>query len=280
MQKNPTLRCSRKKFDNHENNRLFQQANPNIRITIQKKIGFFNSEIHIRGIYVDKIDNIIKNIPSFSGLSEEQMTSIRHIVVEKKYLKGEMVFGEGDEGKGFYIVLEGLVKVFKTSADGKEQILHILGPGEPLGEVAVFAGRSFPANALALANSRLLYLPRLDFVDLITQNPSLAMNMLAVLSMRLRQFTVQIESLTLKEVPGRLAAYLVYLAEEQENDKSVILKISKGSLAGLLGTIPETLSRIFAKMSDQGLIKVNGREIELIHLEEIKEIAEYGKKME
>lgn len=229
---------------------------------------------------MDKIGNIIKNIPSFSGLSSEQMADIRNIVVEQNYIKGEVIFGEGDEGKGFYIVLEGLVKVFKASAEGKEQILHLLGPGEPLGEVAVFAGRSFPANALALANSRLLYLPRQKFVDLIARNPSLAMNMLAVLSMRLRQFTVQIESLTLKEVPGRLAAYLLYLAEEQENDKSVTLKISKGSLAGLLGTIPETLSRIFAKMSDQGLIRVNGREIELIHPEGIKELAEYGKKIE
>ena len=228
---------------------------------------------------MDKLVNIIKNIPTFGGMTEPQLDDIKQITQVKTYKKGEAVFFEGDEGKGFYIVFEGLVKVFKTSSEGKEQILHVLGPGEPIGEVAVFAGRSFPANAQALSNSRLLYLPRQAFVDLITQNPSLAMNMLAVLSMRLRQFTVQIESLALKEVPGRLAAYLIYLSEEQNSKKKVHLKISKGMLAGLLGTIPETLSRIFAKMTDQKLIKVNGREIELINPDELKELAEYGKQI-
>ena len=175
---------------------------------------------------MDKTINIIKSIPSFSGLAESQLNDIKQIVVEKKFNKDDIIFLEGDEGKGFYIVADGLVKVFKTSSEGKEQILHILGPGEPFGEVAVFAGRSFPANAMALSKSRLLFLPRLAFVDLITRNPSLAMNMLSVLSMRLRQFTVQIESLALKEVPARLAAYLIYLSEEQENDSTVSLKIS------------------------------------------------------
>ena len=228
---------------------------------------------------MEKLINIIKNIPSFSGMTESQLEDIRRITQTKTVEKGEMIFLEGDEGKGFFIVAEGLVKVFKSSSEGKEQILHILGPGEPIGEVAVFAGRSFPANALALSKSRLLYLPRKDFTDLITRNPSLAMNMLAVLSMRLRQFTVQVESLALKEVPGRLAAYLIYLTEEQNDRQQVTLNISKGSLAGLLGTIPETLSRIFAKMTDQHLIKVNGRDIELVNLAGLQELAEHGKHM-
>lgn len=228
---------------------------------------------------MDNLIHIIKHIPSFSGMSEEQLNDIRNIASVKSYGKGETIFFEGDEGKGFFIVADGLVKVYKTSSEGKEQILHMLGPGEPIGEVAVFAGQSFPANAMALSKSRLLYLPRKAFVDLITTNPSLAMNMLAVLSMRLRQFTVQIESLALKEVPSRLAAYLVYLAEEQHQNRRVTLKISKGSLAGLLGTIPETLSRIFAKMTERNLIKVNGRDIELLDLEGLKELAEYGKQM-
>jgi CRP-like cAMP-binding protein len=228
---------------------------------------------------MDNILNIVKNIPSFSGMTESQLNDIRQITLIKTYRKGEAIFFEGDEGKGFFIVAEGLVKVFKTSSEGKEQILHVLGSGEPLGEVAVFAGRSFPANALALSESRLLYLPRQAFIDLIARNPSLAMNMLAVLSMRLRQFTLQVESLALKEVPGRLAAYLIYLPQQKKSDPRVTLKISKGSLAGLLGTIPETLSRIFAKMTDRKLIKVNGRDIELVNLDGLRELAEYGKKL-
>lgn len=229
---------------------------------------------------VDKSTRIISKTPIFNGLNPSDLEAVRHIAIEKTFEKGEMIFFEGDEGKGFYIVVEGQAKVFKSSSEGKEQILHVLGPGEPFGEVAVFAGRSFPANAMALSKSRLLFFPRQAFSDLIAGNPSLALNMLAVLSMRLRQFTVQIENLTLKEVPGRLAAYLIYLAEEQENDTSVTLDISKGSLAGLLGTIPETLSRMFSKMTEQELIRVEGRNIHLANYEGLKALAEYGKPLE
>jgi CRP/FNR family transcriptional regulator len=82
-----------------------------------------------------------------------------------------------------------------------------------------------------------------------------------MLSLRLRRFANQIESLSLKEVPGRLAAYLIYLSEEQGSASQVILDIPKGQLASLLGTIAETLSRIFSKMTDEGLIRVDGRTI-------------------
>lgn len=95
--------------------------------------------------------------------------------------------------------------------------------------------------------------------------------MLAVLSFRLRKFATQIENLSLKEVPARLASYLVYLSEEQGNDEVVELDISKGQLASLLGTIPETLSRIFSKMNDQGLIEVNGKRITLLDPEGLKD---------
>jgi CRP/FNR family transcriptional regulator len=95
-------------------------------------------------------------------------------------------------------------------------------------------------------------------------HPAIALNMLAVLSLRLRQFTAQIESLSLKEVPARLASYLLVAAEEQQSGDVVNLEISKGQLASLLGTIPETLSRIFARMSEDGLIRVDGRTITIL----------------
>ena len=226
---------------------------------------------------MDKIDSIIKEIPSFSGLNSLEIEQIRRIAVSKSYEKGDMIFLEGDAGNGFYIIIEGMIKIFKSSMEGKEQILHVFGPGEPFGEVAVFSGQSFPANAMALAGSRLLFFPRAAFVGLITRNPSLALNMLAVLSMRLKQFTRQIESLALKEVPARLAGYLIYLAEEQQNKEVVRLNISKGSLASFLGTIPETLSRIFSKMTDQGLIEVDGRDIRLLKYEELENVFTGGK---
>ncbi|MGD9213043.1 MAG: Crp/Fnr family transcriptional regulator [Desulfobacteraceae bacterium] len=224
-----------------------------------------------------KIMRIIAAAPLFNGLSQEQLAEIKSIAVDRFYAKGESIFMEGDEGEGFYIVAQGTIKIFKVSLEGKEQILHIYGPGHPFGEVPVFSGQKFPANALSLTQSHLLFFPRIAFVDLISTHPSLALNMLAVLSMRLREFTIQIENLSLKEVPGRLASYLRYLATEQNRRDKVLLPISKGQLASLLGTIPETLSRIFTKMSQQGIISVKGSEILLINHAGLEELSESGK---
>lgn len=199
----------------------------------------------------------------FGGLPEEQLEAVRRIAVEKRFEKGASVFHEGEPGNGFYMVAEGKVKIFKMSWAGKEQILHIFGPGEPFGEVPVFHGFPFPANAETLAKSVLLFFPRVKFIALVEENPSLALHMLAILSLRLRRFVDQIENLSLKEVPARLAGYLLYLSEEQGREDYVELEISKGQLASLLGTIPETLSRIFARMSDEGLIAVDGKKIRI-----------------
>ena len=177
------------------------------------------------------------SIPLFEGLAAPQLEELTAVSVEKKFTKGEMIFSEGDAGNGFYVVVTGTVKIFKSSIDGKEKILHIFGPREPFGEVPVFTGKPFPANAQAIADSRLLFFPRNEFVRLISENPSLGLSMLAVLSMRLRQFAAQIEQLSLKEVPARLASYLIYLSEEQESPEAVSLSISKGQLASLLGTM-------------------------------------------
>ncbi|MBU0988545.1 MAG: Crp/Fnr family transcriptional regulator [Proteobacteria bacterium] len=220
---------------------------------------------------------IISEAPLFSGLPENQLKAVQQIAVAKRFRPGETVFLEGDDGNGFYVVAAGKIKVYKVSSEGKEQILHIFGPGEPFGEVPVFTGQPFPANATAIVKSHLLFFPRNAFIDLITGNTSLALNMLAVLSMRLRQFTIQIENLSLKEVPGRLASYLLYLAQEQGQTEIIILSISKGQLASLLGTIPETLSRIFARMSGQNIIRVSGRTIELLDYRSLEDLAEYGK---
>ena len=223
---------------------------------------------------------IIAAMPLFNGLPDDQIQAIKQIAVEKQMNKGQTIFSEGDQGKGFYVVVDGRVKIYKVSTEGKEQILHIFGSGQPFGEVPVFSGQEFPANAQAIEKTLLLFFPRNAFVELIAANPSLALNMLAIMSTKLRQFTIQIENLSLKECPARLASYLSYLADEQENDDVVTLNISKGQLASILGTIPETLSRIFAKLSGQGFIRVEGPKIILLDREGLEDLAEYGKGME
>ncbi len=139
---------------------------------------------------MDKIQDTLAHTPLFGGLSEKQLVLIGKIAQQKHFNRGEAVFWDGDPGIGFYVVLDGKVKIYKTSADGKEQILHIYGPGHPIGEVPVFSGNRFPANAQAIEKSHLVFFPRKDFIELISSQPSLALNMLAVLSRRLRLFTL------------------------------------------------------------------------------------------
>jgi len=226
---------------------------------------------------MENIINIISAIPLFNGLPEDQLSAIRQIAVEKQFNKGQTIFSEGDETKGFFVVVDGRVKIYKVSSEGKEQILHIFEAGQSFGEVTVFTGQQLPANAQTLSKTRILLFPRSAFVDLITANPSLALNLLAIMSKKLRQFATQIENLSLKEIPARLASYLIYLAEEQGTEDAVKLNVSKGQLASLLGTIPETLSRIFAKLSGQNLIRVEGPRISLLDRQGLEDLAEHGK---
>jgi CRP/FNR family transcriptional regulator len=216
----------------------------------------------------------LAGFPLFSGLSGEQHEALGRIALRRSFRKGERIFSEGDEGSGFYLIVSGRVKIFKISPDGKEQILHFVGPGESFAEVSVFTGQGFPADAVAAVQSGLLFFARSSFMSLIRRDPALALNMLAQLSRRLRQFAGLIEDLSLKEIPGRLAKYLLYLDGRDGDAGAVELDVSKGQLAALLGTIPETLSRILAKMNRQGLIRSRGAQIRILDRAGLEALAE------
>ena len=218
----------------------------------------------------------IARVPLFEGLPPEQIEDLAMIVTDQTFGKGEAIFSEGEDADGFYVVITGRVKIFKLSADGKEQILHFFGPGEPFGEVPVFTGQHFPASAEVMEESRVFFFPRKSFVDLIKRTPSLALNMLAILSKRLRRFAALIDDLSLKEVPGRLAAYLLYLSDQNRGAKVLELAVTKAQLASLLGTIPETLSRILGKLSSQGLIESDGHRLRIMDREALRDLAESG----
>jgi CRP/FNR family transcriptional regulator len=226
---------------------------------------------------VENFLNLISAIPLFNGLPTEQLDAIRRLAVEKRFNKGQTLFSEGDRTTGFFVIVEGRVKIYKVSSEGKEQILHIFEAGQSFGEVTVFTGQQMPAHAQTLSQTHLLLFARKAFIDLVSSNPSLALNLLGIMSKKLRQFAAQIENLSLKEIPARLASYLIYLSQEQGSEDAVVLKISKGQLASLLGTIPETLSRMFAKLSGQNLIRVEGPKIVLLDRDGIESLAEHPK---
>ncbi|MGR0481533.1 MAG: Crp/Fnr family transcriptional regulator [Candidatus Electronema sp. V4] len=201
----------------------------------------------------------------FKGLAEPLLRRLTDIAVEKRFRRGEMIFTEGSVSCGFYVVAEGQVKVFKMAPDGREQIIYVLGPGEPFGLAPVFHGQHFPASATSLSASTTLFFPRADFIALTASHPDLALSILCLQSQRMRRFTAAIESLALKGAPERLAAHLLYLTEQQARTDQVVLDMPKKQLANLLGTSAETLSRIFNDMSAAGLIRVDGRQIYLLN---------------
>ncbi len=217
--------------------------------------------------------NLIKKCFIFNGLSEKDIKMVEEIGSLNSYSARQNIFFEGDPAAGFHIVISGKVKIFKLSSEGREQILHIFGPGEPFGEAAVFAGINFPANATAMEPTKTFYIEREKFVALLNKKPSLAMNLLAILSRRLMIFARMIGDLSLKEVPGRLATYLLILSAKKNGASSFDLDLPKTQLASLLGTIPETLSRILSKMQKEEIIEVKGARINILNFEGLREIS-------
>lgn len=229
--------------------------------------------MHLGEIRMEMIEHLSK-IPLFKGLSRGHLENLASIAIKKSFCKQEVIFWEGSESIGFYVLISGQVKIYKLSSEGKEQILHFFGPGEPFGEVPTFTGDRFPAYAEAIKETKVLFFPKGAFVNLIGKDPSLALNMLAILSQRLQRFTNTIENLSLKEVPGRLAAYLLLLSQRKDGGNEVSLDISKGQLASLLGTIPETLSRILTRMVKQGLINSDSKRfIKILDRKRLEELA-------
>ncbi len=207
----------------------------------------------------------LEGIPLFSSLTPGQRQELASVCVTARCAKGQIFFVEGEEAGGVYIMLEGKVKIYRSAPDGREAVLHVFGPGEPFGEVAVFQGGKFPATAMCVEAGKSLFLPRTALIERITCDPALALNMLASLSRRLRAFVAKVETLTLMETPQRLAAYLLLTSEEQGGTDTLLLDVSKVLLAGMLGTARETLSRTLARMVEQGAIRVEGR---TVHLED------------
>lgn len=219
----------------------------------------------------------IANLTLFAGLPEEQARSLALLAEVRRAARGKTLFRAGDPAPGFFAVVSGRVRIFRSVPSGKEHILHVFGPGEVFAEVAVFQGGPYPADADVLDDCVLLFFPRNAFRKLLADDPDTALGMLGLLASRLRQFVNKIEELSLKEVPARLAAHLLLLHEAQGR-RRLTLDLSKGHLAAYLGTIPETLSRILRKMADEGLLETTGSAVSLRDVERLARIAE-GEKL-
>lgn len=222
---------------------------------------------------IAEVKQFLGMTPIFQSLSNDQLEALANISIAQSYKKGETLFLEGDEGTGFFIVKTGRVKVFKLASGGKEQILHLFGPDEHFAEVPAFDGGSFPASAAAIEKTEVIFIPRNSFLTVLQQHPSLAIAILGTFARHLRRLAHLVDTLSFKEVPERLASYLLNLSDRSQNSDWVELDLSKGQLAALLGTIPETLSRAFNKLSQEGLIEINGGQIRLCDREQLTNLS-------
>jgi len=223
------------------------------------------------------VPDALKHCPLFAGLGLAELQKMRAIAIPKRFGRKAILFSDGEEAKGFYVVLSGKVKVFKVSPEGKEQILHVITAPDAFAEAALFLEGTYPAFAEALSDCQVLFFPKRAFIQLIERNPQLSINMIVTLSQYLKRFAILIEELSLKEVSSRVAKYFldlsVKLSKEGKSAQEVELDLSKTQLALKLGTISETLSRTLAKMKAKRIIDVKKNRILILNREALSELA-------
>lgn len=219
----------------------------------------------------------LRDIPLFSELSIEQLRKISSFSKLKSFEKRDRIFNEDECYLGFYILLKGSVKVFKLSRNGKESVLHIIRPLTAFADIPLFEGGNYPVSAEALEESLTLFIPKEKFLELIYTEPDISLKMLAGFAKRLKSIINQLEDISSKEVPNRLAKYLLKEVKttgtENLPEPFVKLTIPKSTIAAYIGTITETLSRSFKKLQDEGVIRVNGKKIFVKDLKRLKELA-------
>lgn len=207
----------------------------------------------------------MQTLDLFQGVPTEKLRTLAERSRYRTYKAGEMFIGEADPAHAFYVIVTGQVKLYKSSPEGKEQTLYLLRPGDPFGMCTAFAIDSFPANAMALEESGILMIPGPVMEAVATSEPRLLLNIIQILSDRLKESMLLIESLSLKEIPERLASFLLH-ALTREGDREtdrLELTITQRELAKILGATPEALSRAVRKMSNAGILAMEGRTIRI-----------------
>lgn len=221
---------------------------------------------------------ILQDIPLFSELDVEELRKITALSRLVNYKKDEYVFHEGEEFKGIFIVLKGLVKIFKMSPQGKEYILHLLTKPHLFGDVPLFTGGDCPASVVVMEDTTLLFIPKNEFLQLLEDNPGLSFKIMSGFAKRLKSITVKAEDLSLKEVVNRLADYILKGINSTGNlnfpEPFFKIPLSNPTLAAYLGTIPETISRAMKKLKDSQVIRVHGRTVFVKDLKQLKKLAE------
>lgn len=217
--------------------------------------------------------SVLRHMPLFAGLPEDQMRLLAGLAREKSFRAGQMIFADTQEARAFHLVVWGRVKIFKSTPEGREQTVFVFGPGEPFC-LTLLADEFSPASAMSLEDSRILYFPSAVLEEVARKEPSLLFNLVLVLSRRLKESIELIESLSLKEIPQRLASFLVHSLARYGGDDRVELGFSQRELAKIIGATPETLSRVLRRMSEDGILSLQGRTIRVFSRQGLERIAQ------
>jgi CRP/FNR family transcriptional regulator len=221
---------------------------------------------------------LLRTAPVFRQLAQadrERVAAVGHVVT---FERGAAIFAEGDPSDSFYVVISGRVKVYKTTAQGKDVILEIFTAGDPLGAVAVYEGRPFPASATALDATTCVVIPRQDFFRLLEQHPSLVRGLLLGLTTRLVELTTRLVDLTGGRVEPRFARLFLKMADEKGHATSggtfIPAPLSRQELADMTGTTIETAIRIMSRWSKQNIVHTEKEGFLLINRGALESLAQ------
>jgi CRP/FNR family transcriptional regulator len=206
----------------------------------------------------------------FSGLGNSELSFLAQRAVQRKYASGTIVFSEGEECAGLFVVESGHVRIFKSSTAGREQVLGIEGPGSSVAELPVFDGGTYPASVAAIDDATLLFVSRQDLHALCLAHPQVALKLLKVLGARLRRLVGIIEELSFTTVRHRLASFLLRRAQSEGRQTSegveITLPDSNQDLASQIGTVRELVSRNLSRLQSEKVVKIDGRTVVITDL--------------
>jgi CRP/FNR family transcriptional regulator len=224
------------------------------------------------------IDQILRDTPSFRRLSPEDRQRVASVARLKNFEKGETVFAEAEPSEFFYSVASGRVKVVKMLPTGKEVILEVFGAGEPLGAVAVYEGRPFPASAVAIEDTSCILIPRASFIGLLEQHPTLVRGILTGLTLRLIELTKRLAELSGGRVEARFARLFLKLAQDVGKPRGdgtfVALPLSRQELADMTGTTIETCIRIMSRWGKDEIVRTEKDGFTVVDATTLRALAE------
>lgn len=217
---------------------------------------------------------LLKNVAIFSGLDEPELAFLTARLSQKKFGAGELIFSEEEPCLGLYVVESGSVRIFKSSAGGREQVLSIDGPGSSVAEIPVFDGGNYPASAQAITDVTLLFFSKQDFRALCLQHPEVPLKVLRVVGGRLRRLVAIIEELSFTTVRHRLVALLVRLAKSSGSRDgtqiSFTVPVNNNELAAQIGTVRELVSRNMSRLQSERLLEIDGRTVTVRDLKKLE----------